>query len=181
MKIGTGTAFGIALAIHAVIIVCLVINISLDKPQRPKEGAGSLMHATFISAPPAKGSPGGSAGAPVQKAEAEKPKVEDQAQKKAEEQKKAQQEEIAKKMEAQRQAEQKRQEAIALKKAEEKKAEARKEQRKVEEKKAESIEFSSSSLEDLVSAVRSSAYTQSLGSVQTDAEKVVGQSIDFKG
>lgn len=67
------------------------------------------------------------------------------------------------------------------KKAEEKKAEARKEQRKVEEKKAESIEFSSSSLEDLVSAVRSSAYTQSLGSVQTDAEKVVGQSIDFKG
>ena len=42
-------------------------------------------------------------------------------------------------------------------------------------------EFASSSLEDLVSAVRSAAYTQSLGSVQTAAEKVVGQSIDFKG
>lgn len=42
-------------------------------------------------------------------------------------------------------------------------------------------EFSSSSLEDLVSAVRSAAYTQSLGSVQTAAEKTVGQSIDFKG
>ena len=42
-------------------------------------------------------------------------------------------------------------------------------------------EFSSGSLEDLVGAVRNAAYTQSLGSVQTTAEKAVGQSIDFKG
>ena len=42
-------------------------------------------------------------------------------------------------------------------------------------------EYASSSLEDLVGAVRSAAYTQSLGNVQTAAELNVGQSIDFKG
>lgn len=42
-------------------------------------------------------------------------------------------------------------------------------------------EFSSSSLEDLVSAVRNAAYAQSEGTVQTEAERAVGQSIDFRG
>ena len=42
-------------------------------------------------------------------------------------------------------------------------------------------ELSSSSLDDLVSVVRDAAYTRSLENVQTAAEKVVGQSIDFKG
>lgn len=42
-------------------------------------------------------------------------------------------------------------------------------------------EYSSNSLDDLVSAVRSAAYTQSMGSVQTASEKAVGQTIDFMG
>ena len=91
------------------------------------------------------------------------------------------------------------------KKAEHKKAEAKKAEEKEKIKKAEDkaddentidsvrnnagrervhrsyTEYESSSLEDLVGAVRSAAYTQSLGNVQTAAELNVGQSIDFKG
>ena len=99
---------------------------------------------------------------------------------------KEQAERIEKKREEKAQARKEAKKADAKKLAEkraEKKAEAKKaEEKKAERKeKEESVEYSSSSLEDLISSVRSAAYTNSLGSVQTEAEKVVGQSIDFKG
>ena len=36
MKLGIGPAFVIALAIHGVLLAVLAINVSLDKPKRPR-------------------------------------------------------------------------------------------------------------------------------------------------
>ncbi len=58
MKINIVAAFIIALVIHLGLVAALVINISLDKPKRPNENVGKIMHATIISAPP-KGNPNG--------------------------------------------------------------------------------------------------------------------------
>lgn len=113
---------------------------------------------------------------------------------------KAQAKKDAKKAEHKK-AEKKKAEAKAeAKKAEKKKTEAKAEAKRTEKKEREEdlsenrvdgretpekhrsyTEFTSTSLDDLVSAVRGAAYTQSLGNVQTAAERTVGQSIDFKG
>lgn len=119
---------------------------------------------------------------------------------------KQQAERIEKKREEKAQAKKEAKKADA-KKAKEKKAEEKAEAKKAEKKEKEEklkegrlsqddedvevkgqgrghrsyTELTSSSLEDLVSAVRNAAYAQSEGSVQTAAEKVVGGSIDFKG
>ena len=60
MKIKTGTAFTIAVLIHAAVIIALIVNVSLDRPSKPDEGTGDIMHATFV--PPAKGNPNGGKG-----------------------------------------------------------------------------------------------------------------------
>ena len=56
MKINTTMAFAVALGLHLVLLGLLVVNVSLDKPERPADDAGSIMHAVMISTPPAKGS-----------------------------------------------------------------------------------------------------------------------------
>jgi len=114
---------------------------------------------------------------------------------------KQQAERIEKKREEKAQAKKEAKKADA-KKAKEKKAEEKAEKKEKEEKVKEDrlsqddedvevkgqgrgrrsyTELTSSSLEDLVNAVRNVAYVQSEVSVQTAAEKVVGGSIDFKG
>lgn len=119
---------------------------------------------------------------------------------------KQQAERIEKKREEKAQAKKEAKKADA-KKAKEKKAEEKAEAKKAEKKEKEEkiksdrlsqddedvevkgqgrghrsyTELSSSSLEDLVSAVRNAAYAQSEGNVQTATEKAVGGSIDFKG
>ena len=107
---------------------------------------------------------------------------------------KAQAKKEAKKAEVKKAAEKK-----AAEKAEKKRAEKREKEEKIKEARADKAtskdetvkipgrdhrsytEYNSSSIEDLISAVRSDAYAQSEGNVRTAAEKVVGQSIDFKG
>ena len=101
------------------------------------------------------------------------------------------------KAEAKKEAKKAEAKKAAKKKAEEK-AEAKKAEKKEREEKLAGddedttverhervhrsyTEYSSNSLEDLVSAVKTDAYARLESSVITDAEKVVGQSIDFKG
>ena len=75
-----------AVLIHAAVIIALVVNVSLDKPSRPDEGSGDIMHATFV--PPAKGNPNGGNGsnepaaqsAPAPAPAPEPPKAEEKAQ-----------------------------------------------------------------------------------------------------
>ena len=55
MKINLGTAFVGALILHLALIGILASNISLDKPEKPEDGMGNIMHAVMVS-PPAKGS-----------------------------------------------------------------------------------------------------------------------------
>ena len=71
MKINTTVAFVTALGLHLAILVGLIVNVSLDRPERPSDDAGQIMHAVMV-APPAKGSPQGQA----QTKPAVKPKVE---------------------------------------------------------------------------------------------------------
>ena len=59
MKIGLGTAFILAMLFHGALLATLVINVSLEKPKRPEEKLGQIMHATIVNVPPAKGSPSG--------------------------------------------------------------------------------------------------------------------------
>ena len=134
MKIGIGTAFVLALVFHGALLATLAINVSLDKPKRPEERPGQIMHATSVPIPPAQGSPQGqlpkpSVSEPQQSAtEPEKPKVDDTAKQKAEE--------LAQQVAAQKKAEAERQKAIALKKAEEAKKKAEEEAKKKAEAEA---------------------------------------------
>ena len=124
----------LALVFHGALLATLAINVSLDKPKRPEERPGHIMHATSVPIPPAQGSPQGqlpkpSVSEPQQSAtEPEKPKVDDTAKQKAEE--------LAQQVAAQKKAEAERQKAIALKKAEEAKKKAEEEAKKKAEAEA---------------------------------------------
>ncbi len=139
MKIGTTKAFSIAVAIHLLLIIALVVNVSLDKPERPQDAGSNLMHATIVT-PPAKGKPTGKALAKPQasqnttKTEESKSEAVVQAQKELQERVAMQQ----KQEEARAKAVEAKQKQEALKKAQEKKALALKkaqEQKKLEEQK----------------------------------------------
>lgn len=134
MKLGIGAAFVIALAIHGALLAVLAINVSLDKPKRPEEKSGQIMHATIVNVPPAKGTPQGKP--PKQNntvQDTAKAAAEAAAKAKAEAEKKAA---LAKQVEAQKKAEAERQKAIALKKAEEAKKKAEAEAKKKAEEEA---------------------------------------------
>ena len=137
------TAAVIAVAIHAVIVAGLIINVSLDRPQKPEDNTGNLMHATFV--PPAKGNPDGKAEAPKPAAssaveESAPAIVDNSAAKQAAEDLKyqiqKQREEEAKRQEI---IEQKRieeeQKALALKKAQAEKKKLEEQKKKLEEQK----------------------------------------------
>ena len=137
------TAAVIAVAIHAVIVAGLIINVSLDRPQKPEDNTGNLMHATFV--PPAKGNPDGKAEAPKPAASAAVEEsapaiVDNSAAKQAAEDLKyqiqKQREEEAKRQEI---IEQKRieeeQKALALKKAQAEKKKLEEQKKKLEEQK----------------------------------------------
>lgn len=137
MRIGLGAAFVLAIMFHGALLAALVINVSLDKPKRPEEKSGQIIHATIVNVPPAKGNPAGK--------EPEGVKVQDTARQAAEAAAKAKAEaeararaELEKQLAAQRKAEAERQKALALKKAEEekkKKAEEEAKKKAEEEKK----------------------------------------------
>lgn len=134
MKIGLGGAFVLAVIFHGALLATLAINVSLDKPKKPEEKMGQIIHATIVNIPPAKGSPNG-------KAEKDKVQVQDTAKAAAEAAAKAKAEaeakakaELEKQVAAQKKAEAERQKAIALKKAEEEKRKAE-EQKRIEEQK----------------------------------------------
>ena len=133
MKLGIGPAFVIALAIHGVLLAVLAINVSLDKPKRPEEKTGQIMHATMVNVPPAKGSPQGKPPQQNKVQDTAKQAAEAAAKAKAEAAKRA---ELAKQVEAQKKAEAERQKAIALKKAEEAKKKAEAEAKKKAEEEA---------------------------------------------
>lgn len=133
MKLGIGPAFVIALAIHGVLLAVLAINVSLDKPKRPEEKTGQIMHATMVNVPPAKGSPQGKPPQQNKVQDTAKQAAEAAAKAKAEAAKRA---ELAKQVEAQKKAEAERQKAIALKKAEEAKKKAEVEAKKKAEEEA---------------------------------------------
>ena len=100
----------LALVFHGALLATLAINVSLDKPKRPEERPGQIMHATIVPIPPAQGSPQGQLPKPSvsehqQSAnEPEKPKVDDSAKHKAEE--------LAQEVDAQQKAEDARPQAI---------------------------------------------------------------------
>ncbi len=134
MKLGIGAAFVIALAIHGALLAVLAINVSLDKPKRPEEKSGQIMHATIVNVPPAKGTPDGKPPKQNNKVQdTAKAAAEAAAKAKAEAEKKAA---LAKQVEAQKKAEAERQKAIALKKAEEAKKKAEEEAKKKAEAEA---------------------------------------------
>ena len=120
MKIGTGTAFTVAVIIHLALIAVLVVNISLDKPERPHDGNNNIMHATMIT-PAALGNPNGKAqGKPKQETEVTKTE-ETPTDANADKAK----QELEERLAIQQQAENERREAIALKKKQEAEAKAK--------------------------------------------------------
>lgn len=139
MKIGLGTAFILAMLFHGALLATLVINVSLEKPKRPEEKLGQIMHATIVNVPPAKGSPSGEPPKKVQVQDTAKQAAEAAAKAKAEQEARIKAE-LEKQLAAQKKAEAERQKALALKKAEEKKkaeAEAKKKAEEEAKKKAE--------------------------------------------
>lgn len=122
LKIGIGTAFVLALVFHGALLATLAINVSLDKPKRPEERAGQIMHATIVPVPPAKGNPQGKLPDESTKVEVPAPAAEDKAKAEAEAAAKQKAEELAKEVAAQKKAEAERQKAIALKKKAEEEA-----------------------------------------------------------
>lgn len=139
MKIGLGTAFILAMLFHGALLATLVINVSLEKPKRPEEKLGQIMHATIVNVPPAKGSPSGEQPKKVQVQDTAKQAAEAAAKAKAEQEARIKAE-LEKQLAAQKKAEAERQKALALKKAEEKKkaeAEAKKKAEEEAKKKAE--------------------------------------------
>lgn len=129
MKINLGTAFVGALFLHLALIGILASNISLDKPEKPEDGMGNIMHAVIVS-PPAKGSEQG------RRKDSNAVKKQDPAANQANEEKRRQAEaDLEKRVAEQKAAEQKRQADLALKKAEEAKKKAEAEKKALEEKK----------------------------------------------
>ncbi len=122
MKINTTVAFVTALGLHLAILAGLIVNVSLDRPERPSDDAGQIMHAVMV-APPAKGSPQGQA----QTKPAVKPKVEKKDTAAKEEARRRAQEELAAKVAKQQAQEAERQKALALKKKQEAEAKAKRE------------------------------------------------------
>lgn len=138
MKIGIGTAFVLAVIFHGALLAVLAVNVSLDRPERPEEKPGQIMHATIINVPPAKGSPTGQPPKNNTMQDTQKLAQEAAAKARAEAEAKAKAE-LAKKVAAQKKAEAERQKALALKKAEEAKRKAEEEKKRIEaeKKKAE--------------------------------------------
>lgn len=154
MKFSTATAFIAALVLHLLILLLLIVNVSLDKPERPRDAGSTLMHATMVT-PPARGNPEGKAkNVKPQVKEESKPREEQSlelekaaAEMKArvEAQKKAEAERVLalKKKEAEKKAleEKKRAEAKARAEAEaKKKAEAEAKRKAEEEAKKKALE-----------------------------------------
>lgn len=136
MKIGIGSAFILAVLFHGALLGILAVNVSLDRPQRPEERPGQLMHATIVSVPPAKGSPSGSASAPAKSQETvATPQQDNQADKARAEAEAAAKAKLAEQVAAQQRAEAERQKVIALKKAEEAKRQAEAERKRIEQEK----------------------------------------------
>lgn len=135
MKIGLGSAFVLALLFHGALLATLVVNVSLEKPKKPEEKLGQIMHATIVNVPPAKGSPEGQTPKKVQVQDTAKQAAEAAAKAKAaaEAKKKA---ELEKQLAAQKKAEAERQKALALKKAQEEKKKAEEEAKKKAEAEA---------------------------------------------
>ena len=123
MKFSTFVAFICALVVHLLLLLLLVVNVSLDKPQRPQDAGVKIMHATVIT-PPAKGKETGSAQNIKKPQETVKKNTDDS-------KRKAQEEALKKRVEAQKKAEEQR--VLALKKKQE-------EQKKLEEKKRKEAE-----------------------------------------
>lgn len=123
MKFSTFIAFICALVVHLLLLLLLVVNVSLDKPQRPQDAGVKIMHATVIT-PPAKGKETGSAQNIKKPQETVKKNTDDS-------KRKAQEEALKKRVEAQKKAEEQR--VLALKKKQE-------EQKKLEEKKRKEAE-----------------------------------------
>lgn len=139
MRIGLGAAFVLAIMFHGALLAALVINVSLDKPKRPEEKSGQIIHATIVNVPPAKGNPAGKEPEGVKVQDTARQAAEAAAKAKAEAEAKARAE-LEKQLAAQRKAEAERQKALALKKAEEEKKKAEEEAKKKaeeEKKKAE--------------------------------------------
>lgn len=136
VKIGLGTAFVLAVAFHGILLGVLAVNVSLDRPQRPEDKSGQIIHATVVNMPPAKGSPSGKATAKPEEKKNQTVDTSAQAAKQAEAERQRQQAELAKQVAAQKKAEEARQKAIALKKAEEAKAKAEAEAKRKAELKA---------------------------------------------
>lgn len=137
MKIGIGTSFVLALLFHGVLLATLAVNVSLDRPKKPEEKTGQIMHATMVSIPPAKGNHKGEQpkkNNAVQDTAKQAAEAAAKAKAKAEAEAKAKAE-LAKQVEAQKQAEAARQKAIALKKAEEEKKKEEAKKKAEEEKK----------------------------------------------
>lgn len=124
MKFSMLTAFIGAMLVHLALLALLVVNVSLEKPQRPQDEGVKIMHATMVS-PKALGKETGKAAPPLVKKEevAQKPSSD-----------KAAEEALALKqrIEAQKKAEQER--ALALKKKQEE------EKKKLEEQKRREAE-----------------------------------------
>lgn len=132
-----GTALTIAVAIHAAILAALIINVSLDRPERPQDNPGNLMHATFV--PPAKGNPNGgrtAESAPKSETRAVEPPKEDTAARELEAQIKKQQEAEQARMQAlEQQRLEEQQKVLALKKAEAEKQKLEEQKKLLEEQK----------------------------------------------
>lgn len=129
MKINLVVAFIIAAIIHLVLIAILVVNVSLDKPKRPNELSGKIMHATMVSLPP-KGNPKATSN------NIKPPKTEQKIDIQKQDELKAKQKELEAKVAKQKALEQKRQEALALKKKQElERVKLEQEKKKLEEQK----------------------------------------------
>ena len=139
MKIGIGTAFVLAMIFHGALLAVLAVNVSLDRPERPEEKPGQIMHATIINVPPAKGSPTGQPPKNNTMQDTQKLAQEAAAKARAEAEAKAKAE-LAKKVAAQQKAEAERQKVLALKKAEEAKRKAEEEKQRIEAEKKRAAE-----------------------------------------
>ncbi len=134
-----GTAGVIAVAIHVIIAAALIINVSLDRPSKPQDSQGEIMHATFV--PPAKGNPkGGAAAAPAAATAPAAAKEEVKQQEKSDEDlkyqiQKQQQAEAERQKIIEQQKIEEQQKALALKKAEAEKKKLEEQKQKLEEQK----------------------------------------------
>ncbi len=130
MKPSTAAAFILALLLHGAIIAILAVNVSLDKPRRPRDSGQSIMHAVMVS-PPQKGVANPK---PQEQTATDNQKLEEL---KAAEQKRLEaKRELERQVQAQREEEAKRALALKKKQEEEAKAKAQEEARKKAEEEA---------------------------------------------